>query len=150
MQNPAHKLKNELKQIEMKEAQRAKICAKIIWELEDEKCTKYFFQKLEQRKNGNQAIFSLKSRQSDKVLKYQQEILTEVKHFYEHFYGQKNNVQEWIEIDHSPLVIGWNGQNQSNKQVNFNSKHYGPKSSNMHCFQETPRFKKTDVNAIRK
>ena len=50
----------------MKEAQRAKIRAKIIWELEDEKCTKYFFQKLEQRKNGDHAIFYLKSREKTK------------------------------------------------------------------------------------
>ena len=33
------KLKNELKQIEMKDAQGAKIRARIIWELEGEKCT---------------------------------------------------------------------------------------------------------------
>ena len=53
-------LKNKLKQIEMKEAQVAKIRAKITWELEGEKCTKYFFLKLEKRKNVDQAILSLK------------------------------------------------------------------------------------------
>ena len=37
----------------MKKAQGAKICAKITWEL-GEKCTKYFFQKLEKRKKADQ------------------------------------------------------------------------------------------------
>ena len=43
LQNLADRLKNELKQIEMKKAQGAKIRTKITWELEGEKCTKYFF-----------------------------------------------------------------------------------------------------------
>ena len=71
----------------MKEAQGAKIRAKITWELEGENCTKYFFQKLEKRKNADQAILFLKSRWNDKILKNQQEILTEVKTFYEQLYG---------------------------------------------------------------
>ena len=54
MQNLGDKLRNELKQIEMKKAQGTKIRAKITWEL-GEKCTKYFFQKLEKRKNADQA-----------------------------------------------------------------------------------------------
>ena len=69
-------LKNQLKQIEMKEAQVAKVRAKITWELEGEKCTKYFFLKLEKRKNVDQAILSLKSWQNGKILKNQQKILT--------------------------------------------------------------------------
>ena len=73
----------------MKEAQVAKIRAKITWELEGEKYTKYFFQKLEKRNNADQAIVSLKSRQNDKILKDQQEILTEVKNVYEQLYGLK-------------------------------------------------------------
>ena len=88
MQNLADKLKNEFKQIEMNEAQGAKIRAKITWELEGEKCTKYFFQKLE-KKNADQAILSHKSRQNGKILKDQQEELTKVKTFYEQLYGQK-------------------------------------------------------------
>ena len=56
------KLKKELKQIKMKEAQRAKTHAKITWELESQKCAKYFFQKLEKRKNVDQAVLSLKNR----------------------------------------------------------------------------------------
>ena len=74
------KLKNELKQIEMKKTQavKLKIRPKITWELEGEKCTKYFFEKLEKRKNADQAILSLKSRQNSKILKDQQEILAEV------------------------------------------------------------------------
>ena len=94
LQNIADKFKNELKQFKMKEAQGAKIRAKITWKLEGEKCTIYFFHKLEKRKNANQAILSLKSRQNSKILKYQEEILTEVKNFFEQLYTQKNDVQE--------------------------------------------------------
>ena len=39
--------------------------------------------------------------------------------------------QERIEISPSPLVIGQNDQNQLNKQLNFNPKCCGPKSSNI-------------------
>ena len=81
LQNRADKLKIELKQIEMKEVQGAKICAKLTWELEGKNCTKYFYQKLEKRKNADQAILSLKSRQNNKILKDQQEILMKVKLF---------------------------------------------------------------------
>ena len=61
-QNLADKFASELKQIEMKEAPRVKIRAKIIWELEGKKCNKYFFQKLEKRKNACQDILALKTR----------------------------------------------------------------------------------------
>ena len=73
----------------MKEAPGAKIPAKITWELEGEKRTK-----ARKKKNADQAILSLKSRQNGKILKTQQKILTEVKSFYKQLYGQKNNVQE--------------------------------------------------------
>ena len=126
----------------MKEAQGATIRAKITWELEGEKCSKYFFQKLEKRKNADQAIRSFESRQNGKILKDQQEILTEVKTFYEQLCVQKNSVQERIEINPSPSVIGRNDQNQSNKQFNFNHKCCEPKGSNMQCFQETRNHKK--------
>ena len=140
--NIADKLKNELKQIEMKEAQGAKIRANITLELEGEKCTKYFFQKLEKRKNADQAILFLKIRQNAKILKNQQGILTEVKPFYEQLYGQKYIVQARIEINHGLSVIGRNDQNQSNKQFNFNLKRCGPKESNTKCSQETPNHEK--------
>ena len=55
------------------EAQGVEISAKIIWELEGEKCTKYFFHKIEKRKNTDQAIHSLRSRQNGKILKDQQD-----------------------------------------------------------------------------
>ena len=77
----ADKLKSELKQIEIKKAQGVKIRAKVTWELESETCTKYFFKKLAKRKNADQAILSLKSKQNGKILKDQQGILTEVKTF---------------------------------------------------------------------
>ena len=76
LQNLTNKLKSELKQIEMKEAQGAKLHTKITWELEGEKCTKYFLQKLEKRKNADQARHSLKSRQNGRILKDQQETLS--------------------------------------------------------------------------
>ena len=46
----------------MKEAPGVKIRAKITWELEGKKCNKYFFQKLEKRKNACQDILALKTR----------------------------------------------------------------------------------------
>ena len=69
LQNLVDLLKNELKQIKIKEAQGANIRAKITWESEGEKCTKYFFQKLDRRKNADQAILSLKNGQNGKILK---------------------------------------------------------------------------------
>ena len=68
LQNLANKLKSELKQIEIKEVQWAKTRAKLTWELEGKKCTKYFFQKLEKRKNASQAILSLKNTLNGKYL----------------------------------------------------------------------------------
>ena len=76
LQNLTNKLKSELKQIEMKEAQGAKLHAKITWELEGGKCTKYFLQKLEKRKNADQVRHSLKSRQNGRILKDQHETLS--------------------------------------------------------------------------
>ena len=142
MKNLADKLKNELKQIELKEIQEAKKRANLAWELEGEKCTKYIFQKLEKRKNADQAIVSLKNRQNGKILKDQQEILTEVQHFCGQLYGQRNNVQKQIEISHRPSVIGGNDQNQSNKQFNFIPKRCRHKGSNMQCSQETSNHEK--------
>ena len=96
------------------------------------------FQKLEKRENANQAILSLKSRQNGKILKDQEEILREVKTFFEQLYTQKNDVQERIEINTNPSVIGRNDRNQSNKQFVFNPKCCGPKCSNTQCSHETP------------
>ena len=141
LQNLAYKLKNELKQIEMKKAQGAKICAKMTWELEGKKRNKYFFQKLE-KKNADQAILSLKSKQNGKRLKNKLEILTEVKTFYEKLYRQKKNIQKQIEINHRPSMIGRNDQDQSIKKFNFNLERCGPKDSNTKCYQETPNHNK--------
>ena len=49
----------------------------------------YFSQKLEKRKNADHDILSLKSKQNSKIPKNQQEILTEVKTFYEQLCGKK-------------------------------------------------------------
>ena len=108
----------------MKETQGAKIRTKTPWEIEGEMCTKYFFAKARKKKEC-------------KILKDQQGILAVVKTFYEQLYGRKNNVQGQIEINLIPQVIGWNDQNQSNKQINFNSKRCGTKGRNTQCFQET-------------
>ena len=81
LQNLVDKVKNELKQIDMKEAQGTRIHPTITWELEGTKCNKYFFQKLEKRNNADQAKLSLTIRLSGKILKDQQEMLTDVKTF---------------------------------------------------------------------
>lgn len=52
LQNQVDKLKNKLKQIEIKETQGVKIRAKITWEHEGEKFIKHFFKKLGKRKNA--------------------------------------------------------------------------------------------------
>ena len=53
----------------------------------------YFFQKLEKRKNADHDILSLKSKQNSKIPKNQQEILTEVKTFYEQLCGKKKQYE---------------------------------------------------------
>ena len=53
----------------MKDAQGEEIRPKTTWELQGGKCTKYFFKKLEKRKNTDQAMISLNSRQNSKMLK---------------------------------------------------------------------------------
>ena len=70
-------LRNELKQIEIKEPKGAKIK----WDLEGEKCSKYFFQKLEKRKNADQLILSQKKVTTGKVLTNDNEILDKVKNY---------------------------------------------------------------------
>ena len=47
LENLVDERKNELKQVEMKEAQGKKIRGKRAWELERKKCILCFFQKLE-------------------------------------------------------------------------------------------------------
>ena len=104
LQNLPDKLKNESKQIEIKEAQWAKIRAKITWKLEGGKCTKYFSQKLQKRKNADLAILSVKSRQSGQILKNQQEIVTEVETFYEQLYRKKRQCPR-ADRNHSLISI---------------------------------------------
>ena len=70
-------LRNELKQIKIKEPKGAKIK----WDLEGEKCRKYFFQKLEKRKNADQLILSQKKVTTGKVLTDHNEILDKVKNY---------------------------------------------------------------------
>ena len=118
------------------------IRAKMTWELEGEKCTKHFSQKLQKKKYIYQAILSVKRGQNGEIIKDQREILTEIKHFYEQLYGQKRNVQERIEINASPSAIGQNNQIQSIKQFNFNPKRCGPKGNNMQYPQEKPKREK--------
>ena len=64
-------------------------------------------------------------------------MLTEFRNVYEDFFRQKSNVQNRIEINPSPSVIGQNDQNQSNKRINLNSKKYRHKGSNIQHSQET-------------
>ena len=44
-------------------------------------------------------------------------------------------------------MIGRNGQNQSNKQFNFNPKRCRPKGSNTQCSQETPNHEKVRMQS---
>ena len=48
-----------------------------------------FFQKSEKRENADKAILSHQHRQNSKILNDRQEILAEVKTFYEQLFGQK-------------------------------------------------------------
>ena len=93
--------RNELEQVEMNKAKQAKIHARINWETEGEKCTKYFLQKLEKRKNADQAILSLKKQTNGKILKEKNKILDEVENFYRKNYIRKNKLQ----IFRIPLII---------------------------------------------
>ena len=49
-------LQDKLYQLENKQAKGAKLCPKIRWELEGEKCSKTFFKVLERRNIQNQTI----------------------------------------------------------------------------------------------
>ena len=123
LQNLADRLRNELKQIEIKEAKGAKIRAKIKWDLEGEKCTKYFFQKLEKRKNTNQLILSLKEVKSGKVLTDHNEILDEVKNYYEQLYSEK----QYVNFSNSTSIFN---PEISNSNTNFNPKTSQENTSN--------------------
>ena len=98
LQKIIDKYKSELFQIELKEAQGAKIRTKVKWELEGEKCNKFFFEKLEKKKDANQAIFSLKSLDGQRTLKKQEEIITEIRSFYENLYDEdiEENVNQTV------------------------------------------------------
>ena len=48
----------------------------------------------------------------------------------------------------NPSLIGRNGQNQFNKQINSNPKCCGPKGSNRQCSQETPNHKKLKSSLV--
>ena len=69
MQNLADKLKNELKQIEMKEAPGAKIPAKITWELEGESVLNIFSNSQKKERMQIRLYFLLKVGKTAKYLK---------------------------------------------------------------------------------
>lgn len=88
----AQNLKTQLFNMELKEAQGAKIRSRLRFGLEGEKCTKLFFQKMAKRKYANQDMLSIKRINDSKILTKQTEILNEVKNFYANLYA-KNSKQ---------------------------------------------------------
>ena len=57
-QNTAYGFRKLLFQVEQQEAQGAKVHAKIQYELEEEKCSKFFFQEMQKSKDtGNDALY---------------------------------------------------------------------------------------------
>ena len=93
LQQTAQILRTKLFNIELKEAQGAKIRGRLQFELEGEKCTKSFFQKITKRKHANQDMLSIKRIKDSKTLTKQTAILDEVKNFYANLYS-KNSEQE--------------------------------------------------------
>ena len=84
----AENLRAQLFNIELKEAQGAKIRSRIQYELEGEKCTKFFFQQIDKRKHAKQDMYSIKRIKDGKVLTNQNDILNEVKNFYTNLYAE--------------------------------------------------------------
>ena len=96
LKQTAQILRTKLFNIELKETQGAKIRGRLQFELEGEKCTKSFFQKITKRKHANQDMLSIKRIKDSKTLTKQTEILDEVKNFYANLYS-KNSEQELCE-----------------------------------------------------
>ena len=88
LKQTAQMLKTQLFNIELKEAQGAKIRCRLQFELEGEKCNKFFFQKMVKRKHANQDMLSIKRIKDGKILTEQTEILHEVKNFYANLYSK--------------------------------------------------------------
>ena len=83
-------LQDELYKLENKQAKGAKLCVKIKWELEGEKCSKIIFKVLERRNMQNQKISELytddnKSKHSSNST----DILKSAKNFYEKLYTKE-------------------------------------------------------------
>ena len=89
LQITINNLRSQLYQIELEEAQGAKIRAKIQHELQGEKCSKLFFSEMEKRKDVQQTMLSLNS-EKGKLLTSQTDILEEVKNYFRKLYNPQD------------------------------------------------------------
>ena len=110
LQNLAGDLRKQLFQIEIQEAQGIKICAKVKYELEGEKCSKLFFQQKEKRKDSQQTMYSLKSSENGKLLLNQTEMQGKVRNFFRQLYTENTENQKRMELNPCFDLIGLNGQ----------------------------------------
>ena len=88
LKQAAQILKTQIFNIELKEAQGAKVRSRLQFELEGERCTKFFFKQMEKRSNAKHDMLSVKRVKDGKVLTDQTDILNEVKNFYQNLYSQ--------------------------------------------------------------
>ena len=88
LKQTAQNLRTQLFNIELKEAQGAKIRSRLKFELEGEKCTKFFFQQMEKCTNTKQDTLSIKRIKNRRVLTDQTHNLNEVKNYYAKLYAK--------------------------------------------------------------
>ena len=112
LQTMANSIRSQLFQIELKEAQGAKVRSRLRCELEGEICTKFFFAQMEKRKNAKQDMLSIKRIKDGKILTEQAEILNEVKNFYANLYAE-NSKQDFCGRNRSSYT---NGAQKKRKQ----------------------------------
>ena len=93
-----HNLKSQLFQIELEEVHGLKLRNKIKWDLDREKCTKTFFQKLETRKSARETMSRI-IKTDGEMAETQQEILDEMKNFYQKLYtpGEDESQDELLQ-----------------------------------------------------
>lgn len=82
LQQTVQNLRTQLYNIELKQAQGAKVRSRLQYELQGERCTNFFFPQTENCKNAKQDMLSIKRISIDKVLTEQTDILNKVKNFY--------------------------------------------------------------------
>lgn len=118
----------QLFEIEQQEARGAKVRAKIRWELEGERCTKFFFEQAEKRRNSEHEMLSLK-KENGQTTTDQKEILETVKNFYKKLYSKTEKVVTEPERKQSNSDTTFNPNSDWSKQSNSNL-NFNPKLSN--------------------